>query len=156
MQEPHSEGIARHTGPESCAVYRKVAVEALTGESADRVFSCEISSIGVPTLFTQTEGNSGEDGERESSKDPAQSETPCTRGRSSRGKREIPEAPAGDGRLGRSEKARGRTSDVHACGKSDGPIVPEKRPNKGAGAPALAEGVEGRGPTKGNMLQTTT
>jgi hypothetical protein len=33
-------------------------------------------------------------------------------------------------------------------GKSDGPIVPEKLPNK-AGQPA-AEAVEGRGPTKGN------
>ena len=33
-------------------------------------------------------------------------------------------------------------------GKSDGPIVPEKLPNK-AGRPA-AEAVEGRGPTKGN------
>ena len=33
-------------------------------------------------------------------------------------------------------------------GKSDGPILPEKLPNK-AGRPA-AEAVEGRGPTKGN------
>jgi len=156
MQEPHSEGVARHTGPESCAGHRKVSSEALTGESADRVFSCEISSPGVPTLFTQTEGHTEDDGERESLEDPTQSETPRTRGRSPHGKREVPEAPAGDGRMGRSEKAKGRTSDMHAYGKSDGSIVPKKRSNKGAGAPAPAEGVEGRGPTKGNMLQTTT
>ena len=90
MQEPHSEGVAHHTDPESCAGHRKVSGEALTGESADRVFSYEISSIGVPTLFTQAEGHTEDDGERESSEDPAQSETPCTRGRSSCGKREIP------------------------------------------------------------------
>ena len=106
MQEPHSEGVAHHTDPESCAGHRKVSGEALTGESADRVFSYEISSIGVPTLFTQAEGHTEDDGERESSEDPAQSETPCTRGRSSCGKREIPEAPAGDGRMGRSEESQ--------------------------------------------------
>lgn len=35
---------------------------------------------------------------------------------------------------------------MHGDGKSDGPVVPAKPPNK-AGA---AEAVEGRGPTKGN------
>jgi RNA-directed DNA polymerase len=38
----------------------------------------------------------------------------------------------------------------HDRGRSDGPVVPEKHPNKGGGAPRPAEGVEGRGPAKGN------
>ena len=40
-------------------------------------------------------------------------------------------------------------------GKSDGPIVPKKRSNKGDGAPPLAENVEGRGPAKGNSVGQT-
>ncbi len=48
---------------------------------------------------------------------------------------------------------------MHERGKSDSPIVPGKPPNKGAGAPAPAEGVEERGLAKGNpqqSLQTRT
>jgi group II intron reverse transcriptase/maturase len=40
---------------------------------------------------------------------------------------------------------------MHSRGKSDGPIVPEKSPNK-AGRP-VEEVAEGRGPAKGNLLQ---
>ena len=39
--------------------------------------------------------------------------------------------------------------------KSDSFVVPEKRPNKGCGAPHPAEGVEGRRLTKGNLVQQT-
>ncbi len=42
---------------------------------------------------------------------------------------------------------------MHERGKSDSPIVPGKPPNKGAGAPASAEGVEERGLAKGNPFQ---
>ena len=38
-------------------------------------------------------------------------------------------------------------------GKSDRPVVPGKLPNKGNGTPLPAEEVEGRGLTKGNLLQ---
>ena len=59
---------------------------------------------------------------------------------------------------GRSEKADGRTTDMHVSGESDGPIVPTKRANKAATmvsmVPAAAESVEGRGPTKGNAKRT--
>lgn len=51
--------------------------------------------------------------------------------------------PPGEERL---EKASGRTSNMNAGGKTDGPIVPAKRANK-AGAP-----VEERGSAKGNFL----
>ncbi len=39
---------------------------------------------------------------------------------------------------------------MHESGKSDGPITPGKPPNKDRGAPRSAEGVEDRGPAKGN------
>ena len=38
-------------------------------------------------------------------------------------------------------------------GESDRPVVPQKPPNKGEGAPWLAEGAEGRGLAKENLLQ---
>ena len=40
-------------------------------------------------------------------------------------------------------------------GKSDRPVVLEKPPNKGSGAPQSAEEVEGRGRAKGNPAQQT-
>ncbi len=42
---------------------------------------------------------------------------------------------------------------MHEHGKSDGPVVPAKLPNKAVGA--AAEAVEGRGPAKGNAASTT-
>ena len=51
--------------------------------------------------------------------------------------------------MGRSQKAEGRTCDMHDRGKSDGRIVPKKPPNKGEGnfgATSPAEAVEGRRP----------
>ena len=73
------------------------------------------------------------------------------RGNSLHGNREIPQVPVADGAAGRSEKADGRTSDMHAGGKSDGRIVPKKPPNNGRAHPS-AEAVEGRRPTEGNTL----
>jgi len=40
-------------------------------------------------------------------------------------------------------------------GKTDRPVVLEKLPNKGSGAPQSAEEVEGRGRAKGNPVQQT-
>ena len=45
MKESHSEGLAIHTGPESCGVVREDNVEALTGEGAGRVFSRETYTL---------------------------------------------------------------------------------------------------------------
>ena len=58
-------------------------------------------------------------------------------------------------------RERGPCGEIQGCkpvmnehGKSDRPIVPGKRPNKGARAPA--EAVEGRGLAKGNPLPGNT
>ena len=71
------------------------------------------------------------------------------------GNRETLETPVANAgwRRGRSEKAVGRTTDMHVSRESDGPIVPKKRANK-AGPKAAAESVEGRGSTKGNATRT--
>ena len=42
MKEPYGEGVASHTGPESCAVARKGDGEALTGGRVGWVLSREI------------------------------------------------------------------------------------------------------------------
>ena len=39
MKESYGEGLATHTGPESCGAAREGGDEALTGERAGRVFS---------------------------------------------------------------------------------------------------------------------
>ena len=51
MQVPCSEGVANHTGPESCAVHREVPGEALTGVRAGQPLSRErISSPGADAV----------------------------------------------------------------------------------------------------------
>jgi len=42
MKEPHGEGLASHTDPESCVVSREAGHEALTGAHAGGVLSREI------------------------------------------------------------------------------------------------------------------
>ena len=65
MKESYGEGLASHTGPESCVGRRKAAGEALTGVHAGQPLSSEINSIGVPTLLSEAEGNIEQDGIRE-------------------------------------------------------------------------------------------
>jgi hypothetical protein len=43
MKEPYGEGVASHTGPESCVVSREAGYEVLIGAHADGVSSREIS-----------------------------------------------------------------------------------------------------------------
>ena len=55
MEESYGEGLASHTGPESCVVAREGGDEALTGVRAGRVLNREIAEppqgghSGVPT-----------------------------------------------------------------------------------------------------------
>jgi hypothetical protein len=68
---------------------------------------------------------------------------------------EIPPVPGVISTPGRRRKAQCRALRMHAGGKSDDGIVPEKLPNK-AGPRAAAEVVEGRPSTKGNAVQAAT
>jgi RNA-directed DNA polymerase len=152
MKESYGKDPARHPDPESCVGGRKDAGEALTGAHVGQPSSCEIRCSGVPTPLCEAEGHTEGGVIGKPSPDPAQSETLCTRGNSSHGKREIPRVPAG-GAAGRPEKVHDRTSGAHAHGKSDGRVVPKKSPNK-AGPNPTAEAMEGRRPTEGNTMQT--
>lgn len=90
MKEPYREGLASHSGPESCDGHRKGAGEALTGARAGWVLSREKNSSRVPTISEHAEGNTGEAVIARPPLDPARSETPCTSGNSKHGNREIP------------------------------------------------------------------
>ncbi len=92
------------------------------------------------------------DAHRKPSMDASESETLSMRENSMHGNRETLETPPPQGGR-RSEKANGRTADMHVSRESDGPIVPQKRANK-AGPMAAAESVEERGSTKGNAKRT--
>src|SRR5260221_12259598 len=67
MKVSCDEGLASHTGPESCVGVREGAGEALTacgersrtGVRAGWVLSPEIDASGVPTRFTPPEGHTG-------------------------------------------------------------------------------------------------
>jgi group II intron reverse transcriptase/maturase len=74
-------------------------------------------------------------------------------GNSTRENRETPSVPVAEEVAGRLEKAMSRESNTHAGGESDGCVLPLKCSNKG-GKP-LAEGAEGRQPTKENIGQAT-
>src|SRR6478752_6153886 len=110
MKESYGKDPASHPDPESCVGDRKGAGEALTGAHVGQPSSCEIRSSGVPTRLSDAEGHTEGDVIGEPSSDPAQSETLCTRGNSSHGKREIPWVLTDDA-VGRPEKVYDRTSD---------------------------------------------
>jgi len=116
MKESYGEGVATHTGPESCVVAREGEGEALTGERAGRVFSREIDPPWLrPRALRGADAvrRSGRPHrtprEREGRPDPARSETPCMPGRTAHGNREILRPPASeglDGRIGKSKDTR--------------------------------------------------
>lgn len=151
MKESYGEGLANHTGPESCAGGREPTGEALTGEHAGQPLSSEITETGAPTLLTDGEGHTPGGAIRKSPGGPAESKTLRMRGRSMHGNREIPSLFAEDDAADRPEKAMSQTSGMHGDGKSDSRIVPKKRSNNGHGR--LAETGEGRRLAKGNLRQ---
>ena len=102
MQESYGEGLAAHTGPESCAAVR----EALTGVRAGRVFSRERTSLRDADAVE--EGGRPHSGRRyrKTPRSPARSQTPSMPGHTSRENRESPCPPAGDGPAGRVGKSK--------------------------------------------------
>ena len=59
MQVSHSEGLANHTGPESCGGIREDAGEALTGERIGQPSSRESLIFPDADVVRITEGNMG-------------------------------------------------------------------------------------------------
>jgi hypothetical protein len=105
MQESYGEGLAAHTGPESCAAVR----EALTGVRAGRVFSRETTILRDADAVEASGRPHPRRRYRETPRSPARSETPCMLGHTSRENRESPWSPVADGaagRIGKSKDAR--------------------------------------------------
>jgi RNA-directed DNA polymerase len=106
MQESYGEDLASHTDPESCAVARKGAREALTGARAGGLLSREI------LLVRGADAVSGSGrlhpmpryGERDG--DLARSENLRMHGNISRENREVPYSPAPYGVAGRIGKSQ--------------------------------------------------
>ena len=107
MKESHGEGLASHTGPESCVGGREAAGEALTGEGAGRVSSRENCGQLRGADAVDTGGRLHRARRyRETRLDPARSETPSTHGSTSHGSREIPRPPEAEGAAGRIGKSK--------------------------------------------------
>ena len=109
MKKSYGEGLATHTGPESCGAAREGSGEALTGECMGRVFS----RVRILLRDADAVRRSGRPhpvhrcGEVPQS--PARSETPSTYRSTSYGNREIPCSPgvaSAPGRVGKSKDTR--------------------------------------------------
>jgi hypothetical protein len=109
MKKSYGEGLATHTGPESCGAVREGSDEALTGESMGRVFSRVRNLLRDADAVRRSGRQHPMHRNREVRRDPARSETPCTYGSTSRGNREIPCPPGAvkaPGRVGKSKDTR--------------------------------------------------
>lgn len=111
MKESYGEGLATHTGPESCGVVRENGAEALTGVRTGRVFSRERNLLRGADAVRRSGRPHRWYRHREMPSDPARSQTPCTYGNTSRENREVRCLPATElrtGRVGKSQDARRR------------------------------------------------
>ena len=109
MKESYGEGVASHTGPESCGAAREDRVEALTGARTGRVCSRERIFLRGADAVRRSGRLHLTRRYRETRWDPARSETPSTYVNTSHENREIhwlPAAMAAAGRVGKFKDAR--------------------------------------------------
>ena len=106
MQESYGEGLATHTGPESCVAAREGGREALTGVRAGRVFSRERQLLRDADAVEEGGRLHPARRHRKTLRSPARSETPRMFGHTSRENRESPWSPVADGAAGRIGKSK--------------------------------------------------
>ena len=109
MKESYGEGLATHTGPESCGAAREGGDEAWTGERMGRVFSRVRTFLRDADAVRRCGRPHPVHRYREVQRSPARSQTLCTYGSTSRGNREIPGSPRTAVALG----PIGKSKDVH-------------------------------------------
>ena len=85
MKEPNGEGVASHTGLESCEGGGDAALEALTGVRAGWVLSLAMSSVGSADGFRFHGRQNGTGRHRKARTGSPGSKTPCTHGHTSQG-----------------------------------------------------------------------
>ena len=93
-KESHIEGVAIHGDPESCAVARKGAGEALTGARAGRAIEPRNDLIRGADAVKAGGRQHHERRYRKPCVDPARSKNPCTHGISMRENRDLPHSLA--------------------------------------------------------------
>ena len=109
MKESYGEGLATHTGPESCGAVRKDGVEALTGARTGWVFSRESHSLRGADAVRRSGRPYPGHRQRKMPRNPARSKTPRMHGNASRENREGLGLSAADGaaeRVGKSKDER--------------------------------------------------
>ena len=94
MKVPYGEGLAAHTGPESCVDTRKGIGEALTGGVRAGLLSRERSELQGAHAVPKAEGNTGCSDIARYSSGLAWSETPSMYTSSLHGNREVPRLAA--------------------------------------------------------------
>ena len=102
-----AEGIAIHSGPESCGDVGNCVDEALTGGDIGRVLSREMHHSGVPTWWVTREGHILRCALASTDRDPARSETLCMYPSTSYGSWEIRMSTVLDGRAVRAVNPTG-------------------------------------------------
>jgi hypothetical protein len=105
MKVSYSEGLANHTGSESCGAAREGGSEALTGEGAGRVFSREKQILRDADAVRRGGRQHRVRRYCEALTSPAWSQTPRTYRNTSHGNREIPRLPTAEFALGRIGKS---------------------------------------------------
>ena len=105
MRESYREGLASHSGPESCAVSREGGSEALTGERAGQPLSRENMLVRGADVLVRGGRQHRVRRKRETCSVPARSKNLCMLGSTSGGNREIPWSPRREGRRGRVGKS---------------------------------------------------
>ena len=107
MKESYGEGLATHTGPESCGAVHKRGVEALTRARTGWVFSRERLLRGADAV---RRGGRPHPGHRQGEmfRNPARSQTPCMHGNTLRENREslCLSADGAVERIGKSKDTR--------------------------------------------------
>lgn len=110
MKESYGEGLATHTGPESCGAVHEDGVEALTRARTGWVFSRESQLRGADAVRRSGRPHL-ERRQRKTPRNPARSQTPRMHGNTSRENRESLCLSAADGaaeRIGKSKDTRRR------------------------------------------------
>lgn len=130
MRELYSEGLANHTGPESCGVSRKSQIEALTGVHAGRKLSHEIHQVQGADVVPQCgrQHRQSRNGEAQSTlrghRTRACMEPSCAR----TGRACV--HPLCEREEGSFREASGRNPEMYEHRQSYWPIVPTKPTNK--------------------------
>ena len=109
MKESYGEGVATHTGPESCVSARKDPGEALTGERTGRVFNRERANLRDADALGAGGRPHHARRHRKTYASPARSQTPSMLGHTLAETQESPDSPVAaraTGRVGKSKDVR--------------------------------------------------